>query len=75
MRWLSRWRFWGFPLFSALIEAVALAVYLQDMDMMCEAVEQGSGQAFGAEHLGPLIEEQIADRAPPSIRGPGRRRL
>jgi hypothetical protein len=29
------------------------------MNMVCEPVEQGPGQTFGAEHLGPLIERQI----------------
>jgi hypothetical protein len=34
---------------------------------MGEAVEERAGQAFGAEHAGPLVERQIAgddDRAP-----------
>tara|TARA_Y100000031_G_scaffold139412_1_gene166090 strand:- start:1129 stop:1401 length:273 start_codon:yes stop_codon:yes gene_type:complete len=30
------------------------------MDMMGEAIEQRPGEAFGTEHLGPLIERQIA---------------
>ena len=58
-RWSSR-RFWGFPPFSALVETIALAVHFQDMDMVGETVQQGPGQAFGAEHLRPLIEGQIA---------------
>ena len=28
--------------------------------MVCEAVEERPGEAFGAEHLGPLIEGKIA---------------
>ena len=34
--------------------------------MVCEAVQQSSGQTFGAEDLGPFIERQIGghqDRA------------
>ena len=61
----SRWlepvrRFWGVPPFFALVEPIAVAVHLQDMDMVCEAVQQGSCQALRAEHLGPLIEGKIA---------------
>ena len=52
--------FWGFPLFFALFETVAVAVHLQDMDMVGEPVEQCSGQTFGTEHLGPFVEGQIA---------------
>ena len=29
------------------------------MDVMGESVQQGSGQAFRAEDLGPLIEGQV----------------
>jgi len=41
-------------------KTVAVAVHLQDMDVMREAVEQGTGKPFGAEHGCPLIERQIA---------------
>ena len=58
-RWSSR-RIWGFAPFSALVETIALAVHFQDMDMVGEAVQQRPGQAFGAEHLGPLVEGKIA---------------
>ena len=54
-------RFWGFPpFFLALVETIALAVHFQDMNMVGQAIQQCPGQAFGAEHLGPLIERQIA---------------
>ena len=43
----------------AVPEAVAVAVHLQDVDVMGEPVQQGSGQAFRAEDLGPLIEGQV----------------
>ena len=41
---------------AALIEAVALAVHLEDVDVVGEAVEQRPGEALGAEHLGPLVD-------------------
>jgi hypothetical protein len=41
---------------AALLEAVAVAVHLQDVDVVGEAVEQGSGQPFLAEDLGPLLK-------------------
>ena len=40
-------------------ETVAVAVHLQDVDVMGEPVQQGSSQAFRAEDLGPLIEGQV----------------
>lgn len=45
---------------GALSEAEAVAVHLQDMHVMSEPVEQGAGQAFGAEGLGPFVEGQVA---------------
>jgi hypothetical protein len=50
----------GTALVPALLEAIAVAVHLQDVNVVGEAVEQGSGEAFGAEDLGPLLEGQIA---------------
>ena len=61
-RWRLSRRFWGFPPFLALIETIALAVHFQDMDMVGQAIQQRPGQAFGAEHLRPLVEGQIAGR-------------
>ena len=43
----------------AVLEPVALAVHFQDVDVVGEAVQQGSGEAFRAEDLGPLVEGQI----------------
>ena len=40
----------------ALVETVAVAVHLQDMNVVCEPVQQRPSQALGTEHLGPLIE-------------------
>ncbi len=44
-RWSSR-HFWGFALFSALVETIALAVHFEDMDMVGQAVQQRPGQTF-----------------------------
>ena len=41
-------------------EPVALAVHLQDVDMMGEPVEQGAGEPFRAEYGSPFIERQVA---------------
>jgi len=38
--------FWGFLPFSALVEAAALAIHLQDMNMVGEPVEQRPGLAL-----------------------------
>ena len=50
----------------ALLEAEALSVQLQDMDMVGEAVEKGPSEPFRAKDFGPLIEGQVGssqDRA------------
>jgi hypothetical protein len=43
-----------------LLEPVAVAVHLQDVDVMGYAVEQSACERFGAEHLGPFLEGQVA---------------
>ncbi len=43
----------------AVPDAVAVAVHLQDVDVVGEPVQQRSGEAFRSEDLGPLIEGQI----------------
>ena len=45
---------------AALLEAVAVGVHLQDVDVVCDAIEQCAGEPFGAEDLSPLVEGQIA---------------
>lgn len=42
-----------------LLEAEALAVHLQDMDIVSNAVQVRAGQAFRTKDLGPLVEKQI----------------
>ena len=44
---------------AALVEPVALAIHLEDVDVVGEAVEESAGEALGAEHLGPFVEGQI----------------
>ena len=48
------------PFAAALLEAVTIAVHLQDVDVMGDAVEQSAGKPFGAEDLGPFLEGQVA---------------
>ena len=43
----------------ALLEAEAIPVHLQDMDMVGEAVEESPGEPFRAKDLGPLVEGQV----------------
>ena len=37
----------------ALLEAIAVAVHFEDVDVMCQPVEQRARQPLGAEHAGP----------------------
>ena len=57
----------GLAGFLAVFEAIAVAVQLQDVDVMRQPIEQRARQPFGAEDLGPFVEGQI--------RGDQRRRL
>jgi len=43
----------------ALLEAEALPVHLQDMDMVGEEVEESPGEPFRAKDFGPLVEGQV----------------
>ena len=43
----------------AALEAVAVAVHLQNMDVVGEPVQQRPGEPFGAKHVGPLVEGQV----------------
>ena len=49
----------GFVFGLALLEPEALAVHLEDMDVMGQAVEERAGEAFRSEDLGPFIEGQV----------------
>jgi hypothetical protein len=49
----------GTALVPALLEAIAVAVHLQDVNVVGEAAEQGSGKTLGAKDLGPLLEGRL----------------
>ena len=42
-----------------MAEAVTVAVHLQDMDVVGEAVQQRAGEAFRAKHCGPFVEGEV----------------
>src|SRR4029077_18755345 len=44
----------------ALLEAIAVAVHFEDVDVVCQPIEQRAGQPLGPEHAGPFVERQIA---------------
>jgi len=46
---------WGSSAF-ALLEAEAVAIHLEDVDVMGKSIEQSAGEAFGAEGLSPFGE-------------------
>jgi hypothetical protein len=49
-------RSWRAAFTLAVLEAEAIAVHLQDVDVAGEVVEQVPGEALGAEDLAPLLE-------------------
>ena len=51
---LREWVPWVFA-----IETVAVAVHLQDVNVVGEPVKQSAGEPLGAEHVGPLVEGQV----------------
>ena len=48
----------GLPVLS---QPVALAVHPEDVDVVCQPVEQRIGESHRSEHLGPLVERQVGD--------------
>jgi hypothetical protein len=44
----------------AVFEPITVAIHLEDMNVVSEAIEQCAGQAFTGQHAGPFIEGQIA---------------
>ena len=44
---------------AALVEPIAVAVHLKDVDVVGEAVEECTGEPLRTEHLGPFVEGQI----------------
>ena len=45
---------------SAGLQAVAVAIHLEDVDVMGEPVEQRAGKALRTEDAGPLVEGEVA---------------
>src|ERR1700751_87730 len=43
----------------ALFEAIAVAVHFEDVDVVCQPVEQRAGQPLRPEHAGPFVKRQI----------------
>src|ERR1700692_1280104 len=43
-----------------LFEAMPAAVHFEDVDGVCQPIEQRAGQPLGPEHAGPFVERQIA---------------
>ena len=52
-------RYLGGGVLPAVLEAVAVAVHLQDVNVVGEPVKQSAGEPLGAEHVGPLVEGQV----------------
>ena len=52
--------FWGFSPFLALVETIALAVHLQDMDMVGEPVQQCAGHDVPTPNISVhFVERQV----------------
>ena len=49
----------GSGVLPAVLEAVAVAVHLQDVDVVGETVQQRPGQPFRPEDFGPFVEGQV----------------
>ena len=52
-------RYLGGGALPAVLETVAVAVHLQDVNVVGEPVKQSAGEPLGAEHVGPLVEGQV----------------
>ena len=59
MRQQDRWQRATGSGLPTLLEAVALAVHLKDVNAVSEAVQECAGQPLRAEDLGPLVEGQV----------------
>ena len=44
----------------AVFKPEAVAVHLEDVNVVGEAIEQRASEALGGEHAGPLVEGEIA---------------
>lgn len=45
--------------FPALTQPIAVAVHFQDMHVVGQSIQDGTGKALGAEDFGPFIERQV----------------
>src|SRR3546814_10425471 len=45
---------------AALGQTIAVAVHLENVDMVGNAVEQCAGQTFGSQGFGPFVKRKIA---------------
>ena len=41
---------------AALVQAIAFAIHLQDIDMVGQPIQQRTGEAFCTEGVGPFLE-------------------
>src|SRR5271168_932942 len=44
----------------AVFEPEAVAIHLEDVNVVGETIEQRASEAFRGEHTGPLVERQVA---------------
>lgn len=45
---------------ATLGETIAVAIHLEDVDVVGDAVEQRAGEALGSELFGPFVKWQVA---------------
>ena len=53
-----RWLIWC-ELTSAVFEPEAVAIHLEDMDVVGKTIEQRAGETLGAEQAGPLWSAKL----------------
>ncbi len=44
---------------TGVVEPITFAARFEDVTTVCQAVQDGSGESLGTEHLGPLLERQV----------------
>ena len=49
----------GSNVLPAALEAVAIAIHLQDVDVVGETVQQRPGEPFRTEHVSPFVKGQV----------------
>lgn len=48
------------PFVARLYEAIAVAIHLEDVDVVGDAAQQSAGQALGSQGLRPFVERKVA---------------